>query len=316
MDMHQIETIALANEVPWEGVGFPISNDLTSEQILKKAGLNWEVEKIPLYGDINGKQVQAEHYFLARSTDGAILDEVTESWQPCQNLEAFDIFKNFINKGNMEMEVAGSLKDGKIIWALAKVNRSITLFGGDQVDSYILFSNPHIFGQIINVRFSPIRKISTTTLTLPIRDEDISIARLTHRRKYDGESVKQMLEIAENQLQKYEEWALVVGSKEVSGIRMIEAFFKKIFPSAREKKRDIFHDDISIPAIKCMEIFETQPGSEFAPNSYWQVYNAVNFYLDHCAGRSVDNRLTSAWFGDARKIKIRAAELAYEIAKG
>jgi phage/plasmid-like protein (TIGR03299 family) len=312
--MTLIETIALANEVPWEGVGVLISNEMSPEEILERAGLNWEVEKIPLYGNINGKMVQAEHYLLIRNTDGAILSEVTESWQPCQNLEAFEIFKNFIKSGDMEMKVAGSLKNGKIIWALAKVNKSITLFGGDEINSYILFSNPHIFGQIINVRFSPIRKISTTTLTLPIRNEDISIARLTHRRKYDGESVKQMLEIAETQLDKYEEWALVVGDKEVKNKRTVEAFFKKIFPSAREKKFDLFRDDISIPAAKCMEIFETQPGSEFAPNSYWQVYNAVNFYLDHCAGRSIDNRLSSAWFGDARKTKIRAAELAYEIA--
>ena len=43
----------------------------------------------------------------------------------------------------MSMETAGSLKGGKVVWALAKVKESFDIFGGDEVGAYLLFSNTH-----------------------------------------------------------------------------------------------------------------------------------------------------------------------------
>ena len=47
--------------------------------------------------------------------------------------------------GDMEMHTAGSLQDGQIVWALAKVKDSFELFKGDTVESYLLFSNPQVW---------------------------------------------------------------------------------------------------------------------------------------------------------------------------
>ena len=52
---HEIEMIngqaqmAYAGEVPWHGLGVPVSNDLTPTQMMEKAGLDWKVETRPLY---------------------------------------------------------------------------------------------------------------------------------------------------------------------------------------------------------------------------------------------------------------------------
>ena len=40
---HMVETMAYAGEVPWHGLGVKVSNDLTPQQMMDKAGLNWEV---------------------------------------------------------------------------------------------------------------------------------------------------------------------------------------------------------------------------------------------------------------------------------
>ena len=42
----------------------------------------------------------------------------------------------------MSMETGGSLRDGKMIWGLAKVKESFDVGKNDQVDSYLLFENP------------------------------------------------------------------------------------------------------------------------------------------------------------------------------
>ena len=47
---HEVETMAYAGEVPWHGLGTPVSNDLTPNQMMVKAGLDWSVNKVPTYG--------------------------------------------------------------------------------------------------------------------------------------------------------------------------------------------------------------------------------------------------------------------------
>ena len=49
-----VETMAYAGEVPWHGLGVPVSNDLTPAQMMKKAGLDWRVEEVESYIDFNG----------------------------------------------------------------------------------------------------------------------------------------------------------------------------------------------------------------------------------------------------------------------
>ena len=61
-------------------------------------------------------------------------------------------------------------------------------------------------------------------------------------------------------------------------------------------------------------ILTTQPGAEFAEGSWWQPFNAATFSVDHLIGRSDDTRLSSAWYGPGRGTKLKALELAVEMA--
>jgi hypothetical protein len=45
-----------------------------------------------------------------------------------------------------------------------------------------------------------------------------------------------------------------------------------------------------------------------------EVFNATTYYLDHVAGRSADTRLASAWYGSNRELKVKALEIAMEMA--
>ena len=63
---HELEIVngqaqmAYAGEVPWHGLGVPVSNDLSPLQMMDKAGLNWKVETKDLfYKGHTGKDVKA-----------------------------------------------------------------------------------------------------------------------------------------------------------------------------------------------------------------------------------------------------------------
>jgi hypothetical protein len=49
---------------PWHNLGKEIPADLTPEQVLEEAGLDWTVEKVPAYATIAGKKTSVGWSFL------------------------------------------------------------------------------------------------------------------------------------------------------------------------------------------------------------------------------------------------------------
>lgn len=315
---HMIEMVngkaqmAYAGETPWHCLGVKVPDDLTPTQMLEAAGLNWSVQKIPAYAKVAGKQVAIGQSALVRSFDDKILDVVSDDWNPVQNEEAFDFFNEFVAAGDMEMHTAGSLKDGQIVWGLAKVKESFELFKGDQIDSYLLFSNFHKYGYSTDVRFTPIRVVCNNTLTLSLNGKVERMAKISHRKVFDPSNVKDMLGIATNKLAKYKEMAQFLGSKKAKDEDIVE-YFCRVFPvsGSNENKRK----EISKSAQTALDILHTQPGANYAEGTWWQPFNAVTYLTDHLAGRSADTRLTSAWYGYNKGVKTKALELAVEMAE-
>lgn len=310
---HEIEMIdgqaqmAYAGDVPWHGLGFKVPADLSPDQMLVKAGLDWTVEKQSLM-TANGIAVP-EKKALVRSSDNKVLDIVGKDWNPVQNHEAFEFFNDFVTSGDMEMHTAGSLKGGQIVWALAKVKESFKVFGNDEVESYLLFSNPHRFGQSIDVRFTPIRVVCNNTLTLSLNTKAEQAVKLNHKKVFDAEAVKEMLGIASSKLAQYKEMAEFLGSKRFNDQTFSE-YLTGLFPSY--SKAEV---SVSKPAQRILELVDTQPGAKFAEGSWWSAFNAVTYFTDHERGNSVDARMQSAWFGQSKNLKLKALESAIEYAE-
>ena len=305
---HMIETIAYAGEVPWHGLGHPVPPDLSPSQMLKAASLDWTVRKVPAFSNIDGQNVNVGVSALVRSSDNSVLDVVSNDWNPLQNEQAFEFFHEYCEAGDMEMNTAGSLRDGQIVWALAKVKDSFDLFKGDEVESYLLLTNPHKFGQSIDVRFTPIRVVCNNTLTLSLNEKVERSIKKSHRAVFKPDEVKESLGIATHKLAKYKEMAAFLGSKRYTESKLRD-YFKEVFPSLAKTK------DYSRAASKALEVIHTQPGANYAEGSWWQAFNAVTYLTDHKLGRTADSRLTSAWFGPNKNLKIRALEAAVEYAE-
>lgn len=306
--------MAYAGETPWHGLGVRVPADLTPEQMLEAAGLDWTVRKVPAYVNVGGKNVAVDRSALVRDIDDKILDVVSNDWNEVQNQEAFEFFNDFVMSGDMEMHTAGSLKGGQIVWGLAKVKESFELFRGDQIDSYLLFSNFHKYGFSTDVRFTPIRVVCNNTLTLSLSTQVERMVRISHRKKFEPETVKVMLGVAHEKLTKYKDMAKFLGSKKAKNEDIVE-YFHRVFPSLTKDTDKMASKELSRNAKIALDILETQPGAEYAKGTWWQPFNAVTFMTDHIMGRSQDTRLTNSWFGNGRKTKTQALELALDYAE-
>ena len=309
-----VETMAYAGQVPWHGLGVEVPSDLTPDQMLEKAGLDWTVSKKPLTYAHEGRNVQAgKKMALVRDTDGKFLDVVSEAWNPLQNSEAFDFFNDFVGAGDMEMHTAGSLNDGKMIWALAKIKGAVfEAVKGDVVESYLLFANPHKFGACITVQGTDVRVVCNNTLNYALGMDSDRLVRVNHRQVFEADQVKETLGVAKEKLETYKEAAQFLASKRYTADSIVE-YFNEVFPSMSYNNNA--DEKTSRQAKRCAEVIDSQPGAEFARGSYWQAFNAVTYLTDHDLGRSADTRLTSAWFGTNRKKKQSALETAVKFAE-
>ena len=300
-------------DVPWHGLGVAVDGDLTPLQMLEAAGLDWRVNTQPCFTMIDDKRVKIGKQALVRDRDNKILDIISDDWKPMQNEDAFTFFNEFVASGDMSMETAGSLKGGKIVWALAAVKESFELFGGkDKVDAYLHFTNPHSYGQSIDVRFTPIRVVCNNTLTLSLRTQSKNMVRVNHRREFDPELVKETLGVAKNKLQDYKEMAEFLSTKRYTDESIVE-YFTRIFPVMSSKANP--RKDLSKSASLALgEVLHSQPGAELGEGTFWAAFNTVTYMTDHLIGRSADTRLQSAWYGTNQGLKTKALELAMEMA--
>ena len=275
---HMVETMAYAGELPWHGLGVKVIDDLTPEQMMQKAGVDWTVEKQNLI--TSGGSTVSNKQALVRSSDGSVLDVVGKGWNPVQNAEAFNFFEEYVRAGDMHMHTAGSLNDGKMVWALAKTNESFELFDGDVTENYFLFSNPHEFGKAIDIRMTPIRVVCHNTLTLSLSQDSNAMVKVNHRKEFDSAEVKEQMGIAKEKMEQYKTMAEFLGSKRYTPENIVQ-YFNEVFGSPAKEKVEGVLPFTSNNAKIAMEHLDTQPGANFAQGSFWNAFNTVTFMTDH-----------------------------------
>ena len=314
---HEVETMAYAGEVPWHGLGTPVSNDLTPNQMMVKAGLDWSVNKVPTYAKVGDTEVETGQEALIRSSDNKVLTQVGKGWYPVQNEEAFEFFSEYCLEGSMEMHTASSLKGGEMVWGLAKVKGTFEAVKGDPVEQFFLFSNPHEYGKAIDIRFTTIRVVCNNTLSMALASVKNTGVRLSHRQMFDANMVKEHMGIADEKFAQYKEVAQYLASKNFTADALIQ-YYNEVFPRTYQGKEEVIvkgFDDLTSNGQKAYEFLETQPGAEFGKGTWWQALNSVTYLTDHEMGRETDSRLASAWFGANQTRKIKAVEKAVEYAE-
>ena len=105
-----------------------------------------------------------------------------------------------------------------------------------------------------------------------------------------------------------------------NGIQKIN--ISQIIPNPSQPRKKFKDEDIkdkSVPTTvngkKAFEVIETQPGNQYAKGTWWQAFNAVTFNTDHQQGSTTDGRLTSAWYGRNRRVKLKALDTALKMAE-
>lgn len=318
---HLVESMFSVQKTPWHKLGTIVQNAPTAEEAIKLAGLNWQVVERQLFS-LSGPEGQdferiKTHKTLLRSDNWKPLSVVGEKYTPLQNDKAFDFFNPFIESGLASFETAGSLREGKTIWILAKLNKApIEIGKGDPVNKYLLLSNSHDGTMAVRTGFTPIRVVCANTLALSHEFKTSKLLRVNHSKKVveNLDKIQEIINAADAKFEATAEQYQALSRKDVNQ-KDLEKYVDIIFTSTNlNAERKELARKKALQNIQ--RLFETGYGADLksARGTYWGLYNSVTQYLSYENGRNEDSRLNSLWFGNAYRKNQEALNLALKMA--
>lgn len=165
--MHEVESMFFAGrEKPWHQLGRSVENAPTSEDAIRYAGLDWDVIQEPIYLS-NGTKIMGS-YCNVRSSDHRPLGIVGDRYKIVQNSEAFSFTDALLGEG-VKYETAGSLKDGKTIWLLARMPETVKILD-DEIMPYLVFTNTHDGSGAVRVTATNVRVVCNNTLNMALNN--------------------------------------------------------------------------------------------------------------------------------------------------
>ena len=271
-----VETMFSVREVPWHGLGTIVETAPNSADALRLAGLDWEIVSQPIF-DAAGREIHGYHANV-RSSDNSVLGIVGSRYTIVQNKDAFDFTDALLGDG-VTYETAGSLRNGRTIWLLAKMpERTVA---GDKFDPYLCFCNTHDGSGAVRACMTPIRVVCNNTLNLALSGAKRAWS-TPHRGNVQAklEEARQTLLLADEYMRKLDEQADKLANEKMTDgevKKALDTMFavpadatERIKNTAEQAKDEI---------IVCM----MRPDVAQFLNTKWGFLNAVSDYVGHSA---------------------------------
>lgn len=316
---HMIETnaltgkneIAFVGKTPWHGLGQQLTPDAPIEVWRKEAGLDWEAKLQPIMFTFDGQNYSeiANQKVIYRNDTNAPLGVVTDRYKVHQPADVLNFFNTLVQSAGFTLEVAGAIKGGKRIWALANVNKESVVLHDDAVRGYLLLSTSFDGTAATIGQFTSIRVVCNNTLSAADAEAAPSRVNLTHGAHFDASLMRDRLGLIvggfEGMMDKYRKLARAGVSTEYA-----REFTNTLFPAAFNPQTSTFKESRGFKRV--LELFD---GAGIGASNHgvygtkWGLLNAVTQYVDHERGHNVDTRMNNAWFGNGNRLKTQAEEL-------
>lgn len=246
---------------------------------------------------------------IYRNDTFAPLGVVTDRYKVHQPAEVLEFFNTLVQSAGFTLEVAGAIKGGKRIWALANVNKEAVVLHDDAVRGYLLLSTSFDGTAATIGQFTSIRVVCNNTLSAADVEDAPSRVVLTHGAEFDQSMMRDRLGIVvsgfEGMMDKYRKLARQGVSSEYA-----RDFTNTLFPASYNQQTNTFKESRGFKRV--LELFD---GAGMGASNHgvygtkWGLLNAVTQYVDHERGHNVDTRMNNAWFGNGNRMKTQAEEL-------
>ena len=319
-------------EKAWHNLGQIVQEYPTSEEAIKFAGLDYEVEKSPLFTkgagiieNSNGiemidSELEVPNYFANIRTDNnTVLGVVGKDYHIVQNREAFSFFDAIVGGGDgILYETAGALGNGERIFITAKLPDYIRVGNGDDItEKYIFLTTSHDGSGSITAAFTPVRIVCQNTLNASLKNMS-NVVRIRHtagaiQRLEDAHKVMGLANKLSSELEStFNHWAKIkVGDDEMKRLiqlalcpnkETLNHLQKGNFDEVSTVFKNTVDDAFAYAMISESQQMETTKGTLFG------AYNAVTGYFQNVRNyKDNEAKLQSIFLGGTAQLKSQKA---------
>ena len=234
----------------YETQGVTLDNVTSLDVALKLSGLDFEVEKKPVYfnstfgmtneagKNLPPKFTKIEGQFTTVRTDTMQpFGVVTDAYEILQNRDAFDFLDSLVMEG-AKFETAGFFKKNGAASYITMSTEPMTILG-DEFDPFMMISNGHDGGSAVKVCLTAIRAVCRNTAILALKKASNLVTVQHSKKMYDKLLVAQ--EVLLSNTKYMEELKIVAEELAVKPFseEAFEALVRKLYPIEKEQSEII-----------------------------------------------------------------------------
>jgi phage/plasmid-like protein (TIGR03299 family) len=277
--------------VPWHGIGSVLDGVLTSEDAIREARLDWQVEQAPVYSANNWAAPIPGYLANVRSDTNEVLGIVSDRYQVAQNKDVFAFADTLIgtNKEPCTYETAGSLFNGRRVFMLVTMPKGRIV--GDEYQPYLCLSNAHDGSSCLQVFLTGIRVVCNNTLSAALHTakRKISIRHMGNMGQQKHETLRTM-GAASRYFHELEAFASSLAEKRVTIAKVLNILYpvSKDMSERQKKANDEVKELI-------MSILKNKSDLQNIKRTAWGAYNAIADYRSNA-----EPKRRTASYGDTK----------------
>ena len=323
-EIYESDNVLTVGEKPWDGLGVNIPEAVPPLEAMVMAGLDWEVEKRPVHiqSPIGNLTEVPGHFATVRVDTRRPLGIVGRMYEPYQNKDLFEFLERFCAAASAPLESCGSLRDGRIVWCMAK-SGELEYLANDPIERYFMVQNSHDGSSRVELVFTDVRVVCMNTLSAALKG-----AKNRHAVRHTGD-VRSVMDAIASALEAYMAHSAALGHAMVrlvkapaSAVRMAELTRDLVGSRAAETLPEPGGQKDPKACSKILELVEAGAGTSIpgVRGSLYGWVNAVTEYVDHYRPvKAADRGLREARFdtavnGTGARMKQAAFDLALKAA--
>lgn len=306
-------------EKAWHGLGTILKECPNSEEAIRHADLDFEVEKKDLYCNIGDNSVIVPDKFATvRKDTGDIFGVVGSKYTVVQNKDAFSFFDAIVGEGAAVYETVGALDKGQTIFITCKLPGYIKVAKDDLIEQYLFLTSSHDGSGAIQAAFTPVRIVCNNTLNAALRQcsNKVSI-RHTASAKERLEQAHKIMGITHKVSDQIAEVFQAMTKKKITDRQLIDYIKRSLAPrqeilsklDAKEEMSSRFNNLVE----ECLVYAQTSPTQQTSATkgTVFGAYNAITGYYQNVKSfKDTNDKVGSLMYGTAYNRTQKAFDLA------
>lgn len=261
----------------WERIGTDVRKCNNMEQVLQTSGLDYTVEKHPVY--IGEKRnIMVPNRFATVNSQGKIYDVVSDKFEIVQNRDAFD-FVNYMG-ADLTFEKAGETASG-MVYIIAKLPEVDIL--GDAFTPHVIFRNGFSGKYKITAAICPLRIVCQNQFNVAFK-ETANTVTIRHVGNANAklEEAREVLKKSADFMEVLREHAEVYANAKFSP-RVLEGILDRMFPMYGLEEMNAFKRNRLITTREAFTAAYNSDDNQNFKGTAWGIINAYTDFITHQA---------------------------------